>query len=264
MADKITDKKTSKSSLKTNPKANEKAKASAEGTSSGKVLSRQLSKKVSKSLSASRKQAAKSKVRMTRATLRAAKAAEASGEKAGKGSRSKLKASIGQAPHSSRISAPKGPIQNVSSKTQFVPKENDLRKWLLVDASGQTVGRLASEIAMLLRGKHKPQFTPNSDAGDFVVVINSDKVRFSSTKDQKKTYYWHSGYISGLKERSPEDFRNRGQSDKIIFKAVRGMITRSPLGRALMTKLKIYNDDKHPHAAQRPVVWNLTYSSARG
>jgi large subunit ribosomal protein L13 len=134
---------------------------------------------------------------------------------------------------------------------------------LLVDASNQTVGRLASQIAVLLRGKHKATFTPNNDAGDFVIVINAEKAKFTANKEEQKRYYKHTGYISGIKETSPARLRGT-HPERILEKAVKGMITRSPLGRAQMTKLKIYKGAEHPHAAQNPVAWKLRYDSTIG
>jgi large subunit ribosomal protein L13 len=212
-------------------------------------------KKAEKQKIASLKKASKTQVRATRTTLRAAKAAEKAGVKK-KSDGAKLQATKGQAPQSARITPPKGPIQPVASRTQFGAKEYGSRKWLIIDVAGQTVGRVASEIANLLRGKHKPEFTPNNDVGDFVVVINAEQVKFTANKEEDKMYYHHSGYISGLKEYSPSDLRTRAP-ERIIYRAVRGMISRSPLGRVQMSKLKIYIGSKHPHAAQKPVVWAL-------
>ncbi|MBS1984171.1 MAG: 50S ribosomal protein L13 [Bdellovibrionales bacterium] len=168
----------------------------------------------------------------------------------------------GHAPHSARITAQKGPIVPVASKTSFVPKYSEDRKWLLIDAAGQTVGRLASEIAMLLRGKHKPTFTPNNDAGDFVIVINAEKVVFTANKEDQKEYFKHSGWIGGMKVTTPARLRGT-HPDRILFHAVRGMVPRTPLGRDQMGKLNIYAGENHPHAGQKPAVWNLRYSANR-
>jgi large subunit ribosomal protein L13 len=242
---------------KTAPKATPNKAATA---TAKKPKSRLVLKKAEKAKVAALKIARKSQVRLSREALRSAKRGEKAAAQ-GKKDMGKVQATIAQAPQSSRISAQKGPIQPEASKTVFVPKYSKDRQWLVVDAAGQTVGRVASEVAMLLRGKHKPTFTPNNDAGDFVVVINADQVRFASDKGFKKRYYKHSGYIGGLKEVSPDQLKAKGQAHKIIFTAVKGMITRSPLGRAQMTKLKIYNNAQHPHAAQKPVVWKLRYSA---
>jgi large subunit ribosomal protein L13 len=215
-------------------------------------------KKVAKASTAARKIAGKTQVRLSRAKSRLATKLEA-GKKDPKASRKKVKP-IGHAPHSARITAPKGPIKPLASRTIFGVKHSSDRKWLLVDAAGQTVGRLASEIAMLLRGKHKPTFTPNNDEGDFVVVVNAEKVKFTANKEEQKTYNWHSGYIGGIKEASVRKMRET-YPDRILFKAVKGMISRNPLGRDQMRKLKIYAGEKHPHAAQTPVVWKLRNDS---
>lgn len=136
-------------------------------------------------------------------------------------------------------------------KTYF-PKDEQLQNdWLLIDAEGQTVGRLATKIAHLLRGKHKVDFTPNQTGGDFVVVINADKVQFSGRKWDQKVYTRYSGYQSGLKRvtagKMLETFPER-----IIEHAVKGMLPKNTLGRKLMTRLKVYNGQEHPHAAQQP------------
>jgi large subunit ribosomal protein L13 len=213
-------------------------------------------KKAKKAQSASLKIAAKTTVRDTRSIRR--KDRKPAG-KAAKGTRVKAKA-IGRAPHSARITEAKGPMRPIASRTQFVAKYDEDRKWLLIDANGLTLGRLASEIANLLRGKHKPTFTPNNDAGDFVIVINTEKVVLSGKKEEQKQYHWHSGYIGGLKTTTPQRLRKTDPS-RIIFTAVKGMVPRSPLGRNQMRKLKLYAGDKHPHVAQAPVAWNLRNTS---
>lgn len=164
------------------------------------------------------------------------------------------------APAAARITEQKGARQAVASKTVFAPKVNNERKWLLVDAAGQTVGRLASEVAVLLRGKHKPSFTPNNDAGDFVVVVNAEKVKFTRNKEETKEYYNHSGWIGGMKVRPAARVRKE-HPERILERAVRGMISRNSLGRAQMKKLKIYAGSEHPHAAQNPQAWSLKYQS---
>lgn len=206
-------------------------------------------KKAKKSKLVERKNAGKTQVRLAKPTKRV-----------GPDSAHKKEKPVGHAPHSARITAPKGVIQPIASKTAFIEKNSSDRKWLIVDAAGQTVGRLASEIANLLRGKHKPTFTPNNDAGDFVIVLNAEKVKFSSKKEDQKEYYRHSGWIGGLKVTTPSRLRTT-YPDRIIYNAVKGMVPRSPLGRDQMGKLNIYTGDKHPHAAQNPVIWKLRNSS---
>ena len=164
----------------------------------------------------------------------------------------------GVAPSAARITANKGPVKSIASRTLFAPKENNDRSWLIIDAKDKTVGRLASEIAILLRGKHKVTFTPHSDAGDFVVVINAKDVRFTRGKEEQKNYYKHSGWVGGMKVKNVARVRKE-HPERILENAVKGMISRNVLGRAQMKKLKIYADDKHPHAAQQPKVWELRY-----
>ncbi len=137
--------------------------------------------------------------------------------------------------------------------TSFLTKEEALkqRKWLLIDAKGKPLGRLASQIAVFLRGKHKPTFTPHTDCGDFVVVINAKDVVLTGGKLKKKKYFWHSGYVGGIKSRSAEETLNKEPSF-LIKNAVKGMLPRGPLGRALLKKLKVYEGEEHPHKAQKP------------
>ena len=120
-----------------------------------------------------------------------------------------------------------------------------------VDAEGMTLGRLSTEVAHRLRGKHKPQFTPFLDTGDHVVVINADKIRLSGRKWEQKTYRKHSGYPGGLREFTAEKLLQR-HPERLVERAVRGMLPKGPLGRKMYRKLKVYADAKHPHEAQRP------------
>jgi large subunit ribosomal protein L13 len=125
------------------------------------------------------------------------------------------------------------------------------RDWHLIDASNQTLGRLATQIATLLRGKHKPTFSPNLDGGDFVVVVNAEQVRLQGRKPEQKVYYRHSGYPGGLKT-IPYRRMLATHPDRILRLAVKGMLPKTRLGRQQLTKLKIYAGPKHPHAAQQP------------
>ncbi|MDY6909595.1 MAG: 50S ribosomal protein L13 [Thermodesulfobacteriota bacterium] len=125
------------------------------------------------------------------------------------------------------------------------------RKWILVDAEGQVLGRLASQIAMRLRGKHLPTFTPHVDTGDFVVVINAEKVRMTGRKWDQKVYYRHSGHMGGIKA-TPARKMNREHPERLIHLAVRGMLPKNRLGRSLLKKLKVYRGSNHPHEAQQP------------
>jgi large subunit ribosomal protein L13 len=131
------------------------------------------------------------------------------------------------------------------------PTDRD-RRWLLVDASGLTLGRLATQLADVLRGKRKPEYTPHIDTGDFVVVVNAEKVSVTGRKRTDKRYYRHSGYPGGLRSRTFEEMLAR-RPEEIIRIAVRGMMPRNRLARRQLTKLKIYAGPDHPHAAQKPV-----------
>ena len=130
------------------------------------------------------------------------------------------------------------------------------RKWYLIDAEGQTLGRLATEIARLLRGKNKPQYTPHIDTGDFVVVVNVEKVVVTGKKAEQKVYYRHSGYPGGLKETSFESMLERKPTE-ILRRAVRGMMPKTRLGRQQLKKLKIYAGPEHPHEAQNPQPYEV-------
>ena len=127
------------------------------------------------------------------------------------------------------------------------------RDWLVIDAEGQTLGRLASEIAIRLRGKHKPEYTPFLDTGDYVIVINASKVKVTGKKAQDKMYYHHTGYVGGIKSESFEKLIAR-KPEEVIEIAVRGMLPKGPLGRAMFRKLKVYAGETHNHAAQQPQV----------
>ncbi len=134
----------------------------------------------------------------------------------------------------------------------YIPKLAEIeRKWCLVDAEGKILGRLASRLAQILSGKDKPIYTPHMDVGDFVVVINAEKVKVTGGKEKKKIYYRHTGYPGGLKERTYEKLLSLRPED-IIRKAVRGMIPKNKLGRQMFKKLKVYAGSEHPHQAQRP------------
>lgn len=125
------------------------------------------------------------------------------------------------------------------------------RSWYLVDATDKTLGRLASEIATRLKGKHKPEFTPHVDTGDYIIVINAQKVRVTGNKANDKVYYHHTGYIGGIKEANFETMLAKAP-ERIIEIAVKGMLPKGPLGRAMFRKLKVYAGTAHPHAAQQP------------
>ncbi len=130
------------------------------------------------------------------------------------------------------------------------------RKWYIVDAEGQILGRLAATVANLLRGKHKPEYTPNVDTGDFVIVINADKIQVTGKKETDKIYYHHTGFPGGLKSISFKDLMEKDPT-KAIEKAVKGMLPHNTLGAQQFTKLKVYAGPEHPHEAQKPVVYEM-------
>jgi large subunit ribosomal protein L13 len=135
-----------------------------------------------------------------------------------------------------------------------MPKENEIeRKWYVVDADGKVLGRLATRIATILRGKHKPLFAPHLDVGDHVVVLNAEKIHLTGRKLQNKQYRWHTGYIGGLREVSAEKML-KTHPERMIEWAVQGMLPKNRLGRAMAKKLKVYRGAAHPHQAQQPQV----------
>ncbi|MBH23453.1 MAG: 50S ribosomal protein L13 [Myxococcales bacterium] len=134
----------------------------------------------------------------------------------------------------------------------FSAKHNEVeRAWHVIDLEGKTVGRAATKIASVLRGKHKPIYTPHVDTGDFVILINADKVVFTGNKLSQKTYYRHSGYPGGIREITAEKQLQR-KPEAVITAAVRGMLPKGPLGRQMIKKLKVYAGSEHPHTAQQP------------
>lgn len=130
------------------------------------------------------------------------------------------------------------------------------RKWFVVDAKGATLGRLASEVASVLRGKNKPEFTPHVDCGDYVIVVNADHIKVTGKKLDQKIYYNHSGYVGGMKEISLRDLLAK-KPEKVVELAIKGMLPKGPLGRQMYTKLHVYAGGEHPHAAQKPVVMEI-------
>ncbi|MGC8976534.1 MAG: 50S ribosomal protein L13 [Candidatus Ratteibacteria bacterium] len=139
-------------------------------------------------------------------------------------------------------------------KTQIAKKVE--RKWYIVDATGQILGRLASKVAEILMGKHKPIYTPNVDTGDYVIVINAEKIRVTGKKLLDKIYYRHTGYMGHLKEEKLISLLNR-RPEAVIKIAVKGMLPKNSLGRKMLKKLKVYKGNEHPHIAQKPEVLNL-------
>jgi len=136
-------------------------------------------------------------------------------------------------------------------KTISMRAEDVRRSWFLVDAEDKTLGRLATEVATRLRGKHKPEYTPHVDTGDYIVVINAEKIRVTGAKSTDKMYYRHSGYPGGIKSRTFEQMRD-SHPERIIEKAVKGMLPRNSLGRVMLKKLKVYAGGEHPHSSQQP------------
>lgn len=130
------------------------------------------------------------------------------------------------------------------------------RKWYVVDADGKTLGRLAAEVAKILRGKHKPIYTPHVDTGDFVIVVNAEKIKVTGNKVNDKMYRWHTGYVGNLKERTFKEMNQR-QPERIIELAVKGMLPHNSLGSQMYTKLKVYAGSEHKHEAQKPEVLEL-------
>ena len=140
---------------------------------------------------------------------------------------------------------------NNSMKTISVKSESVKRDWYVIDAEGATLGRMATEIAVRLRGKHKPEYTPHVDTGDYIVVINADKVRVTGNKAKDKIYHRHTGYPGGLKSVSFEKLIEKAP-ERVVQSAVKGMLPKGPLGRAMFKKMKVYAGSEHPHTAQQP------------
>jgi large subunit ribosomal protein L13 len=141
-------------------------------------------------------------------------------------------------------------------KTYTVRKGDIKREWYVVDAQGKTLGRLASQIAQILRGKHKPIYVPHLDCGDYVIVVNAEKVRVTGKKLDQKFYYRHSGYPGGIKSINLRDQLQKHPT-RVLEAAVRGMLPKNRLGRAMIKKLKVYAGGSHPHQAQQPKLWDL-------
>ncbi len=141
----------------------------------------------------------------------------------------------------------------------YCPTAEDIDKqWFVVDADGKTLGRLACEVANLLRGKNKPEFTPHVDTGDFVIVINAEKIKVTGKKEQQKIYYRHSGYPGGFRQETLASLRRR-RPTAVVERAIRGMLPHTRLGDQQFTKLKVYAGTEHPHAAQQPKEYALAH-----
>jgi large subunit ribosomal protein L13 len=142
-------------------------------------------------------------------------------------------------------------------RTTFMANENNIeRKWLVVDAEGQRLGRLASEVAAILRGKHKPTYTPHADTGDYVIIINANKIELTGNKLADKMYYRHSGHPGGLKERTADEMRTK-YPEQMLEIAIKGMLPKGSLGRKMAKKLHVYRGAEHNHAAQKPEAYTL-------
>lgn len=142
-------------------------------------------------------------------------------------------------------------------RTTFMAKGHEVeRKWLVVDAEGQTLGRLASEVASILRGKHKPTFTPNVDTGDHVIIINAEKIELTGNKLEGKIYYRHTQYTGGLRQRTAGEMKEK-YPRQMLELAVKGMLPKNSLGRQMFSKLHVYAGAEHPHAAQKPEAYEL-------
>ena len=131
------------------------------------------------------------------------------------------------------------------------------KKWILIDAEGLVLGRLAAEVSKILRGKHKPTYTPHMDCGDNVIIVNAEKVKLTGRKLTDKKFYWHTGYVGGIKSRTIGQLLEGEHPERVIQKAVQRMIPRGPLGRDQMRNLKVYAGNEHPHDAQQPEVLDL-------
>ena len=146
----------------------------------------------------------------------------------------------------------------------YTAKPADIeKKWILIDAEGVVLGRLASIVAMRLRGKHKPTFTPHMDMGDNVIIINADKVQMTGDKRDAKKYYWHTGHPGGIKHRTARQVLEGAHPERVVMKAVERMISRNKLGKQQMTNLRVYAGGEHPHEAQQPEVLDVKSMNAK-
>jgi large subunit ribosomal protein L13 len=142
------------------------------------------------------------------------------------------------------------------------PSEID-KKWIIVDAKDVVLGRLASQVALRLRGKHKPSFTPHIDCGDNVIVINADQVKLTGRKRDQDIFYWHTGYPGGIKQRSKGQILDGKHPERVVEKAVERMLPKGPLGRQVMSNLRVYAGTEHPHEAQKPEVFDIASLNAK-
>lgn len=148
-------------------------------------------------------------------------------------------------------------------KTYSIKPSEIEKKWLIVDAEDVILGRLASQVAMRLRGKHKPSFTPHMDCGDNVIVINAEKVQLTGNKREQDIFYWHTGYPGGIKQRSKGQILDGKHPERVVEKAVERMLPKGPLGRQVMSNLRVYAGTEHPHEAQKPEVLDVAGMNAK-
>lgn len=142
-------------------------------------------------------------------------------------------------------------------RTTYMAKAGEIdRKWYVVDAEGKTLGRLASEVASILRGKHKPTYTPHIDTGDHVIIVNAEKIELTGNKWNDKIYYRHTGFLGGIKQRTAQEMKEK-QPQKMLELAIKGMLPKGPLGRQMYRKLHVYAGPEHPHHAQQPQTYEL-------
>jgi|TARA_B100000767_G_scaffold78963_1_gene75641 large subunit ribosomal protein L13 len=146
----------------------------------------------------------------------------------------------------------------IIKQTSSLRKEDVDKKWVLIDAEGVVLGRLASKVSMILRGKHKPSFTPHADCGDHVIIINAEKVKFTGKKLDDKIYYWHTGHPGGIKSRTARQIIEGKFPDRVIRMAVKRMIPKGPLGSVQLSNMKVYAGSNHPHEAQSPELLNIS------
>jgi len=146
----------------------------------------------------------------------------------------------------------------IIKQTSSLRKEDVDKKWILIDAEGIVLGRLASKVSMILRGKHKPSFTPHADCGDHVIIINAEKVKFTGKKLDNKIYYWHTGHPGGIKSRTARQIIEGKFPDRVIRMAVKRMIPKGPLGSVQLSNMKVYAGSNHPHEAQAPELLNIS------
>ena len=146
----------------------------------------------------------------------------------------------------------------IIKQTSSLRKEDIDNKWILIDADGIVLGRLASKVSMILRGKHKPSFTPHADCGDHVIIINAEKVKFTGKKLDNKIYYWHTGHPGGIKSRTARQIIEGKFPDRVIRMAVKRMIPKGPLGSVQLSNMKVYAGTNHPHEAQAPELLNIS------